>query len=166
MSPVIPSSQADIFLSVQTKRAGKMKGEAMNPGHEDDIVVHGWSWGVAASSALGSAQATGRRAYKALTIVKHIDAATTALMSALATNDEVKEAKLTMRKAGSEQIDYFLVTLQKARVTTVDHSTDAQGNTLETVTLHFNKVSVEYRPQKSAGGRGASLTFEDEILQS
>jgi len=85
-------------------------------------------------------------------------------MAALATNDEIKEAKLTMRKSGSEQIDYFLVTLQKARVTAVDHSTDAQGNTLETVTLQFQKVSVEYRPQKSAGGRGASLTFEDEIL--
>jgi len=163
MSPVLPS-QADIYLSVQTKRAGKVKGEAVTPGHEDDIVVHGWNWGVAASSALGSSQATGRRSYRGLTVVKHIDAATTALMAALATNDEIKEAKLTMRKSGSEQIDYFLVTLQKARVTAVDHSTDAQGNTLETVTLQFQKVSVEYRPQKSAGGRGASLTFEDEIL--
>lgn len=163
MPPVLPS-QADIYLSVQTKRAGKVKGEAVTPGHEDDIVVHGWNWGVAASSALGSSQATGRRSYRGLTVVKHIDAATTALMAALATNDEVKEAKLTMRKSGSEQIDYFLVTLQKARVTAVDHSTDAQGNTLETVTLQFQKVSVEYRPQKSAGGRGASLTFEDEIL--
>ena len=162
--PAAPSSQSDIFLSVQTKRAGKVKGEALHPGHEDDIVVQGWNWGVAASSALGSAQATGRRSYKGLTVVKQIDAATTALMSALATNDEVKEAKLTMRKAGAEQIDYFLVTLQKARISSVDHSTDDTGSTLETVTIQFNKVSVEYRPQKSAGGRGASMTFEDEIL--
>jgi type VI secretion system secreted protein Hcp len=158
------SSHSDIFLSVQTKRAGKVKGEAVNPGHEDDIIVKGWHWGVAATSALGSAQATSRRAYKALTIVKQIDAATTALMAALVTNDEVKEAKLTMRKAGSDQIDYFLVTLQKARISSVDHVADEAGNTVETVTLQFNKVAVEYRPQKSAGGRGASMTFEDEIL--
>ncbi|MGY4828983.1 Hcp family type VI secretion system effector [Sphaerotilaceae bacterium SBD11-9] len=164
LAPPVAAGSSDIFLAVQTKRAGKVKGEAQNPGHEDDIVVKGWHWGVAASAALGSAQATGRRAYKGLTVVKSIDAATTALMAALATNDEVKEAKLTMRKAGSEQIDYFLITLQKARVTAVDHATDEQGNTLETVTLQFQKVSVEYRPQKSAGGRGASLTFEDEIL--
>jgi type VI secretion system secreted protein Hcp len=164
MPAATQATTADIFLSVQTKRAGKVKGEAMNPGHEDDIVVQGWSWGVAASSALGSSQATGRRSYKGLTIIKQIDSATTALMAALATNDEVKEAKLTMRKAGAEQVDYFLVTLQKARIAAVDHATDAQGTTLETVTLHFNKVSVEYRPQKSAGGRGASMTFEDEIL--
>ncbi|MEO8155747.1 MAG: type VI secretion system tube protein Hcp [Rhizobacter sp.] len=163
MSSAYPS-QADIFLSVQTKRAGKVKGEVVSPGHEDDIAVHGWSWGVSASSAIGSAQATGRRTYKGLTIVKHIDAATTALIAALATNDEVKEAKLTMRKSGSEQIDYFLITLHKARITAVDHVTDAQGNTMETVTLQFQKVAVEYRPQKSAGGRGASMMFEDEIM--
>jgi type VI secretion system secreted protein Hcp len=165
MPPAIPS-QADIFLSVQTKRAGKVKGEALDPGHEDEIVVKGWHWGVAATSALGSTQATSRRAYKGLTVIKQIDSATTALMAALATNDEVKEAKLTMRKAGSEQMDYFLVTLQKARVSSVDHSTDESGNTIETVTLQFNKVSVEYRPQKSAGSRGASMTFEDEILNN
>jgi type VI secretion system secreted protein Hcp len=158
------NSSSDIFLHVQTKRAGKVKGEAISIGHEDDIVVQGWNWGMAASSALGSSQATGRRSYKGLTVVKQIDAATTALMAALATNDEVKEAKLTMRKAGSEQIDFFIITLKNARITSLDHTTDAQGNTLEAVTLQFNKVSVEYRPQKSTGGRGASLTFEDEIL--
>jgi type VI secretion system secreted protein Hcp len=165
MPPAIPS-QADIFLSVQTKRAGKVKGEAVNPGHEEEIVVKGWHWGVAATSALGSTQATSRRAYKGLTVIKQIDSATTALMAALATNDEVKEAKLTMRKAGSEQMDYFLITLQKARVSSVDHATDEGGNTLETLTLQFNKVSVEYRPQKAAGSRGASMTFEDEILNN
>lgn len=160
------TSSSDIFLHVQTKRAGKVKGEAMHPGHEDDIVVKGWSWGVSTTSALGSTQAASRRAYKGLTIFKQIDSATTALMAALVTNDEVKEAKLTMRKAGSEQMDYFLVTLQKARISSVDHTTDAAGNTTETVTLQFNKVSVEYRPQKTAGSRGASMTFEDEILNN
>lgn len=164
--PAAQTSASDIFLSVQTKRAGKVKGEALNPGHEEEIVVKGWHWGVSATSALGSTQTASRRAYKGLTIVKQIDSATTALMAALATNDEVKEAKLTMRKAGSEQMDYFLVTLQKARISSVDHSTDETGNTFETVTLQFNKVSVEYRPQKSAGSRGASMTFEDEILNN
>ena len=32
---------ADFFLHVQTKRAGKVKGEAVAPGHQDDIVVTG-----------------------------------------------------------------------------------------------------------------------------
>ncbi|HEY6514257.1 MAG TPA: type VI secretion system tube protein TssD [Burkholderiaceae bacterium] len=157
---------SDIFLHVQTKRAGKVKGEAVSPGHEDDIAIRAWHWGVTANSAIGSTQATARRSYRGLTVVKLIDSATTALMAALATNDEVKEAKLTMRKPGSEQVDYFLVTLNNARVSTIEHATDAEGNTLETVTLVFTKVEVEYRPQKSTGGRGGSFTFQDEVIPS
>jgi len=168
MPSTVPSNASlaggsDIFLNVRAKRAGKVKGEATSPGHEDDIVIQSWHWGVAASSAIGSTQATGRRSYRGLTVVKLIDSATTGLMSALATNDEIKEAKLTMRKPGSEQIDYFIVTLNNARVSAIEHATDAQGNAAETVTLMFTKVSVEYRPQKSTGGRGASFVFEDEL---
>src|SRR4051794_14079573 len=99
-NPGAAGSSSDIFLHVQTRRAGKIKGEASAPDHEDDILVSSWTWGVSAGSALATGQATSRRAYKHLTICKAIDAASTGLMSALATNDEVKEARLAMRKAG------------------------------------------------------------------
>ena len=159
-------SGADTFLHVQTKRAGKVKGEATEPGHADDITVVGWQWGLASTSALGSTQATSRRSYSALTVHKQIDAATTALMSALATNDEVKEAKLTMRRAGGEQEDFFIVKLEKARITSVQHTGEADGSTRETVTIAFTKVEVEYRPQKATGGRGGSHVFNDELTQN
>lgn len=158
------SGNSDIFLHLQTKRAGKAKGEVVVSGHEGDICVTSWSWGVAATSAIGATQSTARRSYKGLTIVKQIDTATTALMAALATNDEVKEAKLTMRKAGAEQIDYFTITLNGARVASIDHATNAQGDTSEIVTLLFTKLAVEYRPQTSTGAKGGSFVFQDEVL--
>ncbi len=154
---------ADIFLHVQTKRAGKVKGEAASTGHTDDIVVQSWHWGLTAGSALGDTQATARRSYTALTVHKGIDQATTALMSALATNDEVKEAKLTMRRAGGAQEDFFLITLKGARITSVQHDVAADGDTHETVTLAFTEVEVEYRPQRSSGGRGGSTMFTDSL---
>lgn len=159
-------SSSDIYLSVQTKRAGKIKGECTIAGHEEDIAITSWQWGLAAASAIGSTQATGRRSYTALTVVKSIDQSTTALMSALATNDMVKEAKLTMRKSGGEQEDYFLITLKDARITGVSHVTSADGLTTETVSIMFTKVEVEYRPQKTSGGRGGSTTFTDELVQN
>jgi len=154
----------DIYLSVQTKRAGKVAGEAVATGHEDEIQLRGWSWGMATSSAMGSTQGTARRSYKALTVLKTIDAATTPLMSALAQNDEVKEARLSMRKAGGEQNDYFVVTLNGARVTAIDHVVGAEGSTTESVSFTFNKVKVEYFPQQSSGQRGGAKSFEDEYL--
>lgn len=157
---------SDIYLHVQTKRAGKVKGESVAAEHEDDIVVRAWRWGVQASSALGTAQPTARRSYQALTIVKDIDSASTSLMAALATNDEVREARLTMRKSGEGQIDYLKITLTNARVTSIEHNVDCEGSTLETVSFTFTKVVVDYTPQRTSGGRGGSKTFEDELLPS
>lgn len=159
-------STSDIFLHLQAKRAGKIKGESVAPGHEDDIVLRSWRWGVNGSSAIGSVQATGRRSYTGLTVVKSLDTATTAMMSALATNDEIKEAKLTMRKAGEGQIDYFLITLKGARISQIEQSVDATGAALEMATILFTKVEVEYRPQKSSGSKGGAFVFQDEILSA
>jgi type VI secretion system secreted protein Hcp len=154
----------DMYLLVQTKRAGRLKGEVVAEGHEDEIRVHSWRWSVAASAAIGSTRRTARRSYSGLTVVKWVDSATTGLMAALATNDEVKEARLTMRKAGGDQIDYFIVTLGNARVGDIEHAADEGGTVLESVTFEFTKVSVEYRTQKATGVRGGSYSFEDEIL--
>jgi type VI secretion system secreted protein Hcp len=167
--PAAPSHAAsghgdcDVFLHVQTKRAGKVKGEARSTGHTDDIVVAGWHWGLSSSSAIGSTMATSRRSYTALTVIKGIDSATTALMSALATNDEVKEAKLTMRKAGGDQEDFFVITLKGARITALSHEADSTGDTRETLAITFTEVEVEYRNQRGSGQRGASTMFNDAI---
>ncbi|MBL8332920.1 MAG: type VI secretion system tube protein Hcp [Rubrivivax sp.] len=153
----------DAFLSLTTKRAGKAKGEATAVGHAGDITVVGWRWGMNASSALGSTQATTRRSYSALTIVKRVDQATTAILSAAATNDEVKEAKLTLRRAGGSQVDFLTVTVSAGRIVSVEHESDPDGGTRETLGIAFTKVQVEYAPQQASGSRGGTAVFNDEL---
>ncbi|MBZ8141141.1 hypothetical protein CLD22_14660 [Rubrivivax gelatinosus] len=162
-SPALPGSAADAFLHVQTRRAGKIKGEAVASGHADDIEVIGWQWGVSANSALGGKAATARRSYTALTVVKRVDAATAGLLSALAGNDDVKEARLTLRRAGGEQEDFFSIKLQDARIASLAHRGDSEGNTEETLTIAFTKVELSYQPQKASGQRGGACTFQDEL---
>lgn len=166
LPPAPAPASADIFLHVQTKRAGKVKGEAVSPGHVDDIIVTGWHWGLTASSAIGSTQATSRRSYTALTVHKRIDLATTGLMSALATNDEVKQAKLTMRRAGGVQEDFLVVTLEAARVIGLQHDAGPGGEVQETLQLAFTKVEVEYRAQRASGQRAGAAVFTDELPQN
>ena len=165
MSPPTSSlpNSADAYLHLQTKRAGKVKGEATAASHVDDIVVTGWSWGMSASAALASEQYE-RRSYTVLTIHKLIDRATTGLMAALATNDEVKEAKLTLRRAGGQQEVYFTVKLGMGRIASVSHQTDGEGHPHETMTIAFRKIDVEYQPQQSTGLRSGATTFNDEIV--
>ena len=157
---------SDVYLHVQTKRAGKIKGESVAEGHADDIQLIGWSWGVAAGSAIGSTAATARRQYRPLVVSKALDSASTGLLSALATNDEVREAKLTMRKAGGEALDYYSMTLKHARVVAIELDVDDQGRPLERVSFSFTAIDIEYKRQESTGQSGGAFTFSDEVLAS
>jgi type VI secretion system secreted protein Hcp len=161
-----PAAGADAYLSVRTKRAGELKGEVSAKGHEHSIEVHGFQFGVAASSAIGSGQATARRQYKYLIVVKRLDSSSTSLMSALATNDEVKELKLALRKPGIGQEDFFTITLTAARVVGVDLDFDAGGKAVERASFAFTKIDVEYRVQGADGILGAASTFTDELLSA
>lgn len=158
----LPGS-GDMFLHLQAKKAGKIKGEAVQPGHVDDILLRGWHWGARVPTEMGNTVATARRSYTTLTVLKGIDLATTALLSMLVTNEEIKEARLSMRKAGGVQEEYFVILLEGARVCAVNHEASADGSVLETIQIGFNKVTVEYRPQKGTGVRGGATTFQDEF---
>lgn len=160
LQPQIDNLSVDAYLHLQTKRAGKVMGESVVPDFMGDIIVKGWEWGLSASSALGAQ--VERRSYTLLTIRKHIDRATTGLMAALATNDEVKEAKLCLRRAGASGA-YMTIKLAKARVVSLKHETDASGHPHETIAIAFAKIDVEYRQQQATGLAGASFNFSDEI---
>lgn len=155
---------ADIYLHVQTKRAGKVKGESTTGDHEGDIEVWSWHWGVAAGSAIGSSAGTARRQYRELVVAKGVDAASTGLLAALATNDEVREARLTMRKAGGEAVDYYRMTLRNARVVAVELEVDAAGRPLERVSFSYTAIEIEYQRQQASGQAAGACSFSDEVL--
>ena len=160
----LADAASDIFLHVQTRRAGKIKGEGTTDGHRDDIGVHGWSWGVDANTAIGSSASTARRSYRQLVVTKSIDSASTGLLSALVTNDEVREATLAMRKAGGEALDYFRMTLHGARVVNVEIDVGADGRPLERVSFAFTTIDIEYKRQQGTGSGSGSMTFHDEAI--
>lgn len=155
---------ADAYLRLVAKRAGRIKGEARSPDHADEIEVRAWNWSVQASSAIGTNASAARRSYSALAVHKQVDCASTALMSALASNDEIKEAVLSCRKTGGEIFDYLVIKLAGARVTSVSHAFGEDAS--ETVTLTFNKVTVEYRAQLAGGGAGPTSVFEDTLFDA
>ena len=156
-------SIADACLAVVGKKQGPLKGECRVPGHEDEIIAIAWRWGVVAPTAPGSTQATGRRVYDHLEVDKHVDSSSTRLLNALATNEELRSVVLTLRKAGTEEEDFFKLTLEGARVTTSHLVSSPTGGLYETVSFAFLKVEIEYHPQQRTGQRGASSTFSDQL---
>ena len=159
-----PGQGADMFLHVQSAKAGKIKGESSVPGQVDDILLSGWSWGLQAHTAMGSTEVTSRRSYTGLTVHKQLDRASTGLMAALVTNALIKEAKLTMRRAGGSQLAFWVITLKDARIVRVDHQTSADGGTIETVGINFTTVDIEYKQQQAGGLIGGGYTVSDQLM--
>ena len=97
-----------------------------------------------------------------LDIVKLVDSASTGLMATMRNNELIKKATLTVRKAGSDPLEYFRITIQDGRITALDLQTNGVDVT-ERLSLAFKRINVEYTPQGKDGLARGGMTFETEI---
>jgi type VI secretion system secreted protein Hcp len=155
----------DMFLSVKGAKAGPINGEAQDDKHKNEIEVLSWSWGMQGKPSLGGGSPSGKATVRELRIVKYVDKASTALMSALRTNEVIKEAVLTLRKSSKPPLEYLKITINDGRVMSLDvEAGDVSGGStlLERIAFSFNKVEVEYTPQGSDGQPMGSTVFQDQ----
>ena len=93
-------SVGDMFLMVKGAKHGLIKGEALDNAHKEEIEVMSWSWGMQARPSLGGGGASGKATVNDLKIVKKVDSASTALMSALRTNEVDSEGGADAAQGG------------------------------------------------------------------
>jgi type VI secretion system secreted protein Hcp len=148
-------------------RIGTIKGESQDAKHKDEIEVLSWSWGLANSGTIahgGGGGGAGKASFHDLSFTHHVDKASPLLMKACATGEHIKDATITVRKAGKGQQEYLVITMTDVIVTSVSTSVSAEGEaTIEGVTLAFAKVDLEYKPQKPDGSPDAGLHFTYDI---
>lgn len=156
-----------MFLSVKGAKSGVIKGESQDSLHAEEIDVVSWSWGMQSKSSLGGGAATGKATLHELKIVKRVDSASTPLMTALKNNELITKAVLTLRKAGKGALEFFKVTIEQGRVTsiTIDGGGDRSGtpDVFENVSFTFNRITVDYVPQGKDGQSRGATTFTDEF---
>lgn len=157
----------DMFLSVKGARAGVINGESEDGAHPKEIEVLAWSWGMNQRlSPGGGTTATGRASIHELRITKSVDTATTALMSALRSNEEISSAILTVRKAGTKPLEFLKITLGDARVSSIEIEGGVPPGSIgivEVVTFAFNKINIDYIGQGKDGQSLGSRNFQDEF---
>lgn len=153
---------SDIHLKL-----GDIKGESPDDKHKDEIEVIEWGWGIAQPSTMhaGGGGGEGQASFQDLRLTHHVDKASPNIMAACATGEHIKEAKLTMRKAGKGQQEYLMVTMSDVMVTGVEPTGNGSGGArpVETVRLAFSKVDLEYKPQKADGSLDAGIHFKYDI---
>ena len=167
MDPLAPGAlgAADMFLSVKSAKSGVINGESQDDKHKNEIDVLSWSWGMQGKPSLGGGAASGKATLRELRVTKRVDKASTALMWALRRNEEIKEAKLTVRKAGKAALEYLTIKIENGRVMSIDIDAGETSNSLtllERVAFSFSKISVEYTPQAADGSAQGTSKFDDE----
>jgi type VI secretion system secreted protein Hcp len=150
---------SDIFAKL-----GDIKGESLDSKHKDEIELLSWSWGVTNSKphATGGGASAGKATFHDFSFTHKIDKASPLLLKGCATGQHLKEATITRRKAGKGQQEYLVIKLNDVVITSVAEEDSGSGQ-VESVTIAFAKVDLEYRPQKSDGSLDVGIHFKYDI---
>jgi len=151
----------DIFAKI-----GDIKGESLDDKHKGEIEVLSWSWGVTQSGTMahGGGGGAGKANFNDFNFTHHIDKASPVLLKACATGEHLKEATVTVRKAGKGQQEFLIIKMSDIIITGVSPSGAGDGaSTAEHVALQFAKVDLEYKPQKQDGSLDAGVHFKYDI---
>jgi type VI secretion system secreted protein Hcp len=154
----------DMFMKI-----GDLKGEAKDKVHKEEIDVLAWSWGMSNSGSahVGGGQGAGKVNVQDLSFTKYIDKSSPDLMLACCNGKHFPEAKLTVRKAGEDPLEYLIVTMTDLIVTAV--STGGSGGEdrlTENVTINFAMVKVEYTEQTPKGTEAAKPKMTWNIAEN
>ena len=149
---------SDIHLKL-----GDIKGESTDDKHKDEIAVVAWAWKMTqpGSMGYGGGCGIGKVNFEDIVVTHNVDKASPNLMMACATGEHLKEATLTVRKAGKTPQEYLIIKLNDVIVTRVQPSGNGSGDVpLEEFSLQFGKVDLEYKPQKPDGSLDAGIHFK------
>jgi type VI secretion system secreted protein Hcp len=152
---------ADIFAKL-----GNIKGESLDSKHKAEVEVLSWSWGVNQTGTISAGGGAGasKAVFSDFYFTHHIDKASPLLMKACATGEHIKDATITVRKAGKGQHEYLIIKMTEVLIMSVAMSvTEDATSTAENVTLQFAKVDLEYKPQKADGSLDMGLHFTYDI---
>ena len=151
----------DIFLKIDG-----IEGESQDAAHKNEIEVQSWHWKVSQDSTMhgGSGGGAGKATVADLTFTHTVDKSSPNLMKYCLTGKHIAEAKLTVRKAGGNPLEYLKITMNDVIVTQVQPSGGSDGNSVqELISLAFSKVKQEYAVQNAQGGSAGAITAGYDI---
>lgn len=145
------SATADkIFL----KFTPEIKGEATDPGHEDEIDVLAWSWQQSLPVSLSSAgMETGKPIIRPIVITKEFDLASSTMYKNLWTGKGLDKATLSVNRTGGDGLsEYLRIDLKDVVVSSATPGGDVSSiKVQENFSLHFGYVCITYSAQDVSG---------------
>lgn len=116
------------------------------------------------SAHMGGGQGAGKCNVQDLSFTHYLDASSSDLQLATLNGKHFPEAKLIVRKAGENPLDYITITMTDLLVTSVSTGgSSGEDRITENVSLNFAKVKLEYKEQDAKGGGKAAGEYGFDI---
>ena len=134
----------DMFLKIDG-----IKGESQDSKHKDEIEIESFSWGVSQSgtTAAGGGAGAGKANFNDLSFTKRLDKASPVLFVKSATGAHIKEAVLTIEKAG-DGFQVAEIKLSDILVSGLTQGGSSNSVPAESVSLNYAKIEVTYFPRR------------------
>jgi type VI secretion system secreted protein Hcp len=137
-------------------------GESTDAKHKGEIEVLSFTFGVTQqpSGHAGGGGGAGRPQFQDFFFAANTQVSTPKLLQACASGQHLKQAIITLRKAGGAQQDFLKWTLWDVVVSSFQTGGSAQGDSgpADSVGLNFAKVRVEYSPTSPKGTLGPPVS--------
>jgi type VI secretion system secreted protein Hcp len=147
----------DMFLKIDG-----IPGESTDASHRDEIDVLSYTWGESqppTAGGAGSGASGGRVAMQDFHFAMRINKASPKLFLACASAAHIRNAILTVRRAGANPVEFLKWTLSD--ITVVSYQTASNvppgEQPLDHISLRFAKIETEYRAVKPDGSLDAPI---------
>jgi type VI secretion system secreted protein Hcp len=150
-----------IEMKITGQKTGVFKGDSTRPGHQDEIVLSGYSFELVSPFDPATGQGTGRAQFKPVTVTKELGASSPQILGAAATNENLTSVVINFwrtERTGA-LINFYRVTLTDAWISDVKQY--SAGDTVkEDVSFVYRKIKQEHlvAPQTSFEADFATAT--------
>jgi type VI secretion system secreted protein Hcp len=155
----------DYFLKIDG-----IPGESKDAKHKGEVDVGAWSWGETATvpSGPGGGGGAGKVTIQDLNFTSTISKASPQLMLACASGKHIKNAVLTARRGGKAQAEFLTITLRDVLVSSYQTAAGDgdESGPLDSISLNFSQIEVEYRETKPDGTLGTPVKFGWDVKKN
>jgi type VI secretion system secreted protein Hcp len=153
----------DYFLKIDG-----IDGESTDAKHKNEIEVLSWSWGESAPVGHpGGGGGSGKVQMEDLNFNARHSKASPHMLLACASGKHLKSAVLTARKAGKDQQEFLTFSLSDLLVSSYQTGgSEGLEVPMDSVSLNFAKIQVEYKELKADGTLGGSVKAGWDVKQN
>jgi type VI secretion system secreted protein Hcp len=142
-------------------------GESADDKHKGEIDVESFSWGATqqGSSAFGGGAGAGKVSYQDFHFVMKMSKASPKLLDAVSTGKHIKQATVTVRKAGTKQQEFLTIKFYDLLVSSYQTGGSGGGSEIpmEQISMNYAKMEMMYKEQKADGSLGSATEAKYDL---